>query len=61
MSSERTSDNLGHPDSSRDVTHTSESETPQKPTGKRAYLLKLQRDSRIIQRENQIKIVLGES
>ena len=37
------------------------SETPQKPTGKKAYLLNLQRVVRIIEREKQIKIVLGES
>ena len=40
---------------------TPEPETPPKPTGKKAYLLKLQRDARIIERERQIKIVLGES
>jgi len=59
MELDHTRDNQTRPDSSRDCDHRPEEETPQKPRGKEAYLLNLQRENRIIKRNKRIIEVMG--
>jgi hypothetical protein len=59
MELERTRDNQNDSDEVHDSNPRADEPVSQKPSGKTAYLLNLQRENRIIERNRRIKEVMG--